>query len=285
MRPLYALQELRRLQIRTTRAVDSFLAGAYKTAFKGEGVEFAEVRLYQPGDDIRSIDWNATARSGRTYIKHFHEERELTVMLIVDISASSFFGSKPKMLAEIGALITFCAQQNGDKVGLILFSSEVELYLPPRGSMGHAMQIVRALFTHKPRRKKTDIEKALAFFSRMQKRSCLCFLLSDFLAPLPSTMPVVAKRYDLIALRIQDRHEVKLPRRGVLRVRDLESNQELVVDTLHPLVRKNFHQKIKERSKSLSSFTSRLTIDYLEIQGENYARDLQRFLLTRGRRV
>jgi uncharacterized protein (DUF58 family) len=285
-----ALKEVRRVQLRTKRAVDTLLAGAYRSAFKGQGMEFAEVRAYEPGDDVRSIDWNVTARSGMPYIKRFQEERELTVMLVVDVSASSFFGSqrrsKDALMAEIGALLAFSANDNNDRIGLILFSSEIELYLPPKRGVRHALRIIRELLAYQPRQRGTNIRNALAFLGRVQRRSCICFLISDFLSlGFQHTLRVAAKRFDMIAVRVRDPNEIKLPSLRLLKLRDLETDRELLVDTSDPTTQKYFSERIETRTIKQERIMKRLGVGFIDIRSdEDYAHTIQKFFHSRRRR-
>lgn len=282
-----ALKEVRRVQLRTKRLVDTLLAGAYRSAFKGTGMEFAEVRAYQPGDDVRHIDWNVTARSPQAFVKSFQEERELTIMLMVDVSASSFFGSgrraKDALMAEIGALLTFSAHDNNDRVGLILFSNQIELYLPPKRGLRHAMRIVRELLAYQPKARGTDFRNALSFLGRVQRRSCICFLLSDFLAKgFQHGLRVAAKRYDLIAVRVRDAHEISLPKLGLMRLRDLESDKTVLVDTANHQVQEYFKEQIEDRTVKQKRMLHRLGADFIDIRSdEPYAHALQSFFRTR----
>lgn len=284
---LETLKEVRRVQLRTKRVVDSLLAGAYRSAFKGQGMEFAEVRAYEPGDDVRTIDWNVTARSNVPYIKRFQEERELTVMLVVDVSASSYFGStrRPKdaLMAEIGALLAFSASDNNDRIGLILFSNQVELYIPPKRGIRHSMRIIRELLAYQPKNRGTDIKNALMFLGNVQKRSCICFLLSDFLSSgFQHALRVASKRYDMIAVRVRDPHEIQLPKLKLLRLRDLENDREILIDSSSTSVQKRFSQKVDEKSNKQTRMLRRLGVGFIDIRSDQlYAQQIRQFFNTR----
>lgn len=207
-------------------------------------MEFEDVREYQPGDEVRSIDWNVTARMQYPYIKNFREERELSVILLIDVSASSLFGTtgkkKAELIAELGALFSFSAIQNNDNVGLILFSDRIEKYLPPQKGSTHAMRLIRELLTFVPLGKKTDISQALNFLGKIQKRKSVVFLISDFISPpFQDELTLIGKRHDLIGVNVRDPHEMKLPKMGLIQFKDLETNKTLLVDTSSKLVREN----------------------------------------------
>ncbi len=224
------ISNVRRLEIRTRRAVDQLTAGAYHSVFKGRGMEFAEVRAYVAGDDVRSIDWNVTARFGHPYIKKFTEERELTVMLLVDISASGDIGSigrrKNDVAAELAALLAFSAIRNNDRVGLLLFTSRQELFVPPRKGRRHVLRLVRELLACEREQKGTDIQHALEAMMRLTPRRAVVFLISDMLdAGFERTLGVANSRHDLIALRITDPREINLPRTGMLAIEDAETGE------------------------------------------------------------
>lgn len=229
--------EVRRLRFRPKRRVEEMLAGAYLSAFKGEGLEFAEVRAYEPGDDVRSIDWNVTARTGKPFVKRFVEERRLTVMLLVDISASESFGTagrpKREAAAEVASLLSSAAGRSHDRVGLLLFSDRPELYIPPGKSRAHRLRLERALRFHKAEGRGTDIDAAIRFLGAVRKRRAMVFLVSDFLAPTDSyrsALNRLARRHEVTAVRIEDPKERVLPRVGLIRLRDAETGRQRVLD-------------------------------------------------------
>lgn len=229
-------RKIRRIEISTARLVDEVFAGKYESLFKGRGVEFAEVREYLPGDDVRTIDWNVTARTGRPFVKKHEEERELTVLLVVDASASQDFGSgqvsKREIASEIAAILTFSAMHSNDKVGLLLFTDRVEKYIPPRKGKRHALRLIREILEPGPTGHKTDVGAALDFLNRVQKRRAVVFLVSDFLGQrFDRSMRLTQRRHDLSAFRLYDPREEEMPRIGRMRLRDLETGQMLVVNT------------------------------------------------------
>lgn len=229
-------QKIQRIKIHTVKLVNDLLAGAYKSAFRGQGVEFEEVRDYTPGDDIRTIDWNVTARYGRPFVKSFREERELTLFLMVDISRSLAFGSssytKQERMAEIGASLAFSAIRNQDKVGLILFTDQIELYIPPKKGVRHVLRVVRELLAFTPKGTKTDLKVPLEFLGSVQRRSTICFILSDFLCPFDFEKPFIinGKRHDLILMHIEDSREVSFPAIPWIQLYDLETGESRLVD-------------------------------------------------------
>jgi uncharacterized protein (DUF58 family) len=230
------LKNVRQIQIKTNRTVSDLLAGAYHSAFKGHGMEFEDVREYLPGDEIRSIDWNVTARMDQPYVKNFREERELTVMLIVDVSASGLFGvtgkQKNELIAEIGAVLAFSAIQNNDKVGLVLFSDVVEKYIPPQKGQKHGLRVIRELLAFEPKHSGTNINEAIKFLANTQKRKGICFLISDFLMELSKQeINSFAKRHELISICLTDPREWVIPNIGLFAVKDLETGEKVLVDS------------------------------------------------------
>lgn len=283
-----AFQHIRRLQIKALRHVDDLFAGIYRSAFKGKGLEFEDVREYQPGDDIRTIDWNVTARSLHPFVKNFREERELTVMLVVDISASSHFSHldrfKSEMIAELAALLAFSAIKNQDKVGLLLFTNEIELYLKPKKGVRHVLRVIRELLYFSPQNKGTDLPRALSFLGRVQRKKGICFLISDFLtSDFSKEATVIAKRHELIAFHVYDTYEVLFSPRGLFNLHDLESGEEAIVDTGHVIVRRDFERKAQEQASATKSFFESIGADYMAMHtGEPSSAVLQRFFRLRG---
>lgn len=284
-----AFQHIRRLQIKALRNVDDLFAGIYRSAFKGKGLEFEDVREYHPGDDIRTIDWNVTARSQTPFVKNFREERELTVMLIVDISASSQFSHldrfKSEMIAELAALLAFSAIKNQDKVGLLLFSNEVELYLKPKKGIRHVLRVIRELLYFKPKQRGTDLPNALSFLGRVQRKRAICFLISDFLAKDFSKQAVlIAQRHELIAFHIYDAHEKLFAPKGLFHLRDLETQEEVLVDTGDSRVQQHFQRHAEEHGLAIKHLFERSGADYMAMHtGESSSAVLQRFFRLRGR--
>jgi uncharacterized protein (DUF58 family) len=241
------LKRVRHIEIKTRGLSNHIFAGEYHSAFKGRGMSFSEVREYQYGDDVRAIDWNVTARFKHPYIKVYEEERELTLMLVVDISGSSLFGTKKQMknelIAEICAVLAFSAIKNNDKVGLLLFSSEVELFITPKKGKSHILRIIRELLTFQPKHKGTDIGKALKSFNNMVKKRCITFVLSDFMCNnYDEALKVTAKKHDLIGLNIYDEAERQMPIRGLMNVLDPETNETFLVDFDNNKIREQYRQ-------------------------------------------
>lgn len=288
--PKEAFQSIRSIQIRATRNVNDLFAGIYRSVFKGRGLEFEDVREYQPGDEIRSIDWNVTARMQNAYVKNFKEERELTVMLVVDVSASSQFGHasrlKSQLIAEIGALLAFSAIKNQDKVGLLLFSDQIELYLRPKKGTRHVLRVIRELLYFQPQHLGTDLQKALAFLGRVQRHQTICFLISDFLTEnFSHELRLTAKRHETIAIRIYDQYESQFPKLGLAALRDLESNTSAYVDSSDPLTIAQFQEQAELNRSQLKQLIHRAGADLISIRtDESYEKTLQHFFKKRGRK-
>ncbi|MCK4563009.1 MAG: DUF58 domain-containing protein, partial [Flavobacteriaceae bacterium] len=232
-------------EIKTRRLSDHIFSGEYHSSFKGRGMTFSEVRQYQFGDDIRSIDWNVTARYHEPYIKVFEEERELTMMLVVDISASELFGTsqqfKKDIITEISATLAFSAIQNNDKVGLLLFSDEIELFIPPKKGKTHVLRIIRELIEFHPKSKKTDITQALRYLSNVMKKKAIVFILSDFMDHnYDNALKIVGKKHDVTGIRIYDKYEVEIPKLGMVPMQDTESGEIILVNTNSKIVRNNY---------------------------------------------
>lgn len=239
------LKKVRKIEIKTRRLSDHIFSGEYHSHFKGRGMTFSEVRQYQYGDDIRSIDWNVTARTNEPYVKVFEEERELTMLLMVDISGSEFFGTrnqcKKDTLTEIAATLAFSAIQNNDKVGLILFTDEIELYIPPKKGRSHVLRIIRELIEFKPKSKQTYIKGSLEFLSSVIKKKAIVFMLSDFMDDsYEQSLKIVAKKHDLIGIRIYDKREETIPNLGILPILDAETGETNWVNTASNRVRVNY---------------------------------------------
>lgn len=246
------LKKVRKIEIKTRRLSDHIFGGEYHSTFKGRGMTFSEVRNYQFGDDVRSIDWNVTARYNEPFVKVFEEERELTLMLLVDVSGSGLFGTqthfKKDTLTEIAATLAFSATQNNDKIGLILFSDEIELFVPPKKGRSHVLRIIRELLEFKPKSKKTDISIALRFLSQVMKKKAIVFVLSDFMDDnYEHTLKITSRRHDLTGIRIYDLHDKEIPNLGMIQVQDSETGELLLVDTSSKAVRNNYTQYYKER--------------------------------------
>ena len=280
--------KIRHIQIMAKKAVTDILAGEYHSVFKGRGMEFDEVREYQPGDDIRTIDWNVTARTGIPHIKRYIEERELTVLLMVDLSGSGQFGStsktKNEVAAELCGLLAFSAIRNNDKAGLLIFTDAIELYIPPRKGTRHVLRIIREVLDHKPQRKRTDINLALNHISRLFKKKAVLFLISDFQAPdFSKAIRATSKRHDIIALSITDPAEITLPKAGLLELTDNETGQTLLVDSSSKTVRRNFKRINAEKREQLGMILKKQAIDHIPIiTSTDYVGDLVLFFKSRG---
>ncbi|MBI4364793.1 MAG: DUF58 domain-containing protein [Candidatus Latescibacteria bacterium] len=256
------LAQVRRLTIRSRRAVEEVFAGSYRSAFRGKGLEFAEVREYVPGDDVRSIDWNVTARHGRPFVKRFDEERELTVVIALDLSGSLRFGSaartKRATAAEAGALLSLAASRNRDRVGLLLFTDRVELYLPPSKSRARSLRVVRELLAFEAEGAGTDVAGALAFLGRVVRRRAVVFLISDWLADsFERPMGLLARRHEIVTIEVKDPLEEALPPRGLIRVRDLETGESRLVDLGVLSARREWHATRARHERSLADAFSR----------------------------
>jgi uncharacterized protein (DUF58 family) len=273
--------KVRRIQVRTCRAVTDAFAGAYQSAFKGRGMQFADVREYQPGDDVRAIDWNVTARMQLPYVKRFQEERELTVMLVVDVSPSCLFGSqgvsKQERVTEIASVLALSATRNQDRVGLLLFTDRVEAFIPPAKASAHVMRLIRGLLTVQPEGKGTDIGVALRHLFRVQPRRGVCFLLSDFLSkPCEQAVAVAARQYDLTTICLTDRAELDFPKVGLLRVKDLETGVFITVDSSHPKVRDHLKRSTQERIDAVRKVTRRCGASFIDLRAQDdYVAQLQ----------
>jgi len=291
MIPKELAKKIRFIQIHTSRAVNDVLAGEYHSVFKGRGMEFDEVREYAPGDDIRTIDWNVTARTGHPYVKRYVEERELTVMLVVDLSASGSFGTRERLknevAAELCALLAFSAIKNNDKVGLIVFTDHIELYIPPKKGVSHVLRVIRDLLNFEPRRSRTDVTQALDFLGRVNHRRAVVFLVSDFQAAgYEKRLRIAARRHDLIAVSLTDPREAKLPVAGLIELEDAESGECIVVDSGSAAVRRRYEALARERADKLAASLRSMGIDQIPVvTGEDYVRDLVRFFRVRERRT
>lgn len=245
MLPKELIKRIRTIEIRTRHLVEDLFSGEYHSIYKGRGMEFREVREYQRGDEFRTIDWNVTARMGHPYVKQFCEERELTVMLMVDASWSELFGTtrmaKSEMAAEICALLAFSAIKNNDRVGLMIFTDKVEKYVPPKKGRQHVMRVIREVLCFTPEGRSTDISEALTFLNRVTTRKSVVFLLSDFIAPdFEKPLRIASKRHDITTISLTDRRENELPDIGLIRLEDSETGEMVVVDTSNPETRRAF---------------------------------------------
>lgn len=249
------LKKVRKIEIKTRRLSDHIFSGEYHTSFKGRGMTFSEVRQYQFGDDVRAIDWNVTARYNEPYIKVFEEERELTMMLMVDVSGSESFGTqnsfKKDIVTEIAATMAFSATQNNDKIGLILFSDEIELFIPPKKGRSHVLRIIRELIEFKPKSHKTDLSQALKFLSGVIKKKAIVFVISDFMTDnnYERTLKITGKKHDLTGIRVYDAREEKMPNIGMVNMLDAETGETMLVNTGSKSVRMEYEKYYQEKIK------------------------------------
>jgi uncharacterized protein (DUF58 family) len=292
------LKKVRQVEIRTNRLVNDSLAGQYHSVFKGRGMDFDEVREYVPGDEVRAIDWNVTARAGHPFIKKFTEERELTILLVVDVSASGNFGSgsqsKRQWAAEISSVLAFSAIRNNDKVGLVLFSDQIEQYIPPKKGRQHVLRVIREILFFEPKSRGTDAARALDFANQITTRRATMFLVSDLelpnqdraLADLRRAVRLAGRRHDVVALHIQDLHEMELPDIGLLTVEDAETGELIEIDTGNPQVREHFAEVARARLGGLRRAIAGEGADSICLNTrESYEPVLRSFFKNRERRM
>jgi uncharacterized protein (DUF58 family) len=286
-----ALRQIRRIHIRTRRLVDGVFAGEYHSVFKGRGMEFADVREYVPGDDVRTIDWNVTARTGHAHVKRYVEERELTVMLLVDLSASGRFGSVARLKAEIAtelcALLALSAIRNNDKVGLILFTDRIERFVPPQKGKNRALRVIREMLHVEPARRGTDLALALEYLHRISRRRSVAFLVSDFLASgYERGLRLARQRHDVIPICIFDRREAALPDLGLIALEDLETGEQILVDSGSAAVRERYREQRAAAVAVRQRLFRSLGVDPIEVRtDEPYVRPLLRFFRQREKRL
>ena len=284
------IKKVRKIEIKTRGLTNQIFSGEYHSAFKGRGMTFSEVREYQYGDDIRMIDWNVTARFNHPFIKVYEEERELTVMLLVDVSASEDFGTgkqmKREQLTEIAAVLAYSAIKNNDKVGVIFFSDKIEKFIPPKKGKTHILHIIRELIRFEPESPRTDLSVALKYFSNVIKKRAIVFLLSDFMSPsFEEPLKIVSRKHDLVALRVHDRREKELPRIGLLQVRDAETGDIRLIDTADTKTRKAYTNWWLVKESKLEELFIRNGIDAVKISvDEDYVKPLVRLFKKRERR-
>ena len=282
------LKKVRKIEIKTRRLSDNIFGGEYHSTFKGRGMTFSEVRQYQYGDDVRSIDWNDTARYNEPFVKVFEEERELTLILMIDISGSELFGTqgqfKREELTEIAATLSFSAMQNNDKVGLILFSDQVELFIPPKKGRSHVLRIIRELLEYEPKSRKTNISNGLEFLLGVMKKKAIVFLMSDFIdSEYEKTLRIVAKKHDLTGIRIYDRHEENIPNLGLVPMLDNETGQTAYIDTQSAAVRKAYAQQYSIQVKVFENLFHKNGAGTLHCRlDESYVKKLLNFFKSRG---
>ncbi len=290
MIPREILKQIRRIEIRTKRLVNDVFSGEYQSVFKGRGIEFTEVREYLPGDDVRAIDWNVTARMGHPYIKKYDEERELTVMFLVDASASGTFGTvnrlKRELAAELCALLAFSATRNNDRVGLIIFTDRIEKVVPPEKGRRHVLRVIRELLYHRPEGKGTDVQGALDYLTNVVRRHAVVFLVSDFLDEgAEKRLAVANRRYDLIAVEITDPRETELPDAGLIEMEDPETGERALVDTSSARVRRAFRERAEDQREKRLRMFRRLGIDSIPLSTDRpYVEPIERFFRMRAKR-
>jgi uncharacterized protein (DUF58 family) len=298
MIPREIIKKIRQIEIRTNRLVTESLAGAYHSVFKGQGMNFDEVREYQPGDEVRTIDWNVTARMNHPFIKKFVEERELTLMLLVDVSGSGLFGSraqsKRELAAEIASVLAFSAIRNNDKVGLLLFTDEVEKFIPPRKGRGHVLRVIREVLFFEPKRRGTDLINALEFMGRVLPHRSIAVVVSDFQTPqssgalplpIQTALRIANRRHDVVTVQITDRYEMQLPALGRLTLEDAETGEILEINTSDPSSRDAFALRRQKQLNDLARQFRSSGIDSIQLRtDESYSAALGNFFETRERR-
>jgi len=290
MIPEDLIKRIRQIQIYTSRAVNASFAGQYESVFKGRGMQFDEVREYMPGDDIRTIDWNVTARTGKPFIKRFVEEREMTVLFAVDLSASGEFGTVSKMknelAAEFCAVLAFAAARNNDKVGLLIFTDRIELFIPPKKGSRHILRLIRELLAFKMPRRKTDIPLALDYVAKVMRKRATLFLVSDFIETgFKKPLSLLNKRHDVICVPVRDRVEVAMPSVGLIEIQDAETGEIMVVDTSSRRFRDQYGGHSSQRCNDLQGMFRSSNVDFIPIATDKpYINDLIQFFHMRHRR-
>ena len=290
MLPAEVIKKIRRIQIKTTRLVTDVFAGQYESVFKGKGMEFDEVREYYPGDDVRSIDWNVTARTGHPHIKKFIEERQLTIMLLLDASGSCHFGSvnrlKSELIAEVCAVLAFSAIKNNDRVGLIIFTDRIEKFIPPKKGLRHVLRVIKEALYYKPASKGTDISQALEYLNKVTTRSAVTFLISDFVSEdIKKPLAIANKRHDLIAIDVKDPKEFSLPKVGIVAVKDAETGQELELDTRDNIFLEDYKRKALSQFEEINKLFKSISIDCINVSTDRpYTDELVKFFRMREKR-
>jgi len=290
MIPEDLIKQIRQIQIYTSRAVDASFAGQYESVFKGRGMQFDEVREYTPGDDIRTIDWNVTARTGKAFIKRFVEEREMTVLFAVDLSASGEFGTLDKMknelAAEFCAVLAFAAAKNNDKVGLLIFTDRIELFIPPKKGSRHVLRLIRELLAFKMPKRKTDIPQALDYIARVIRKRAIVFLVSDFIeSDFKKPLSLLNRRHDVVAVPVRDRVEIAMPSVGLIEVQDAETGEIMLVDTSSKRFRSQYDNHSSRRFDELTGMLRSINVDFIPVTTDRpYINDLIQFFHMRHRR-
>ncbi len=290
MNPSELLKKVRQIEIKTKGLSNHIFAGEYHTAFKGKGMAFSEVRKYHPGDDVRSIDWNVTARYNSPFVKVFEEEREMTVMLLIDISGSGNFGTnkqlKRELATEIAALIAFSAIKNNDKVGIILFSDQIEKFIPAKKGKTHILRIIREVLAYEAKNKGTNISNALEYFNDVIKRRSICFIISDFISnPFNIPLKIASKKHDVVALKLSDKRERKIPNIGLLPIKDNETETIMFIDTSNKKIREDFMRNQEKKDEEIKKNLYSNGVDMINFNtGDDYVKPLINFFKSRIKR-
>jgi len=290
MLPEELIKKIRYIQIFSSRAVNASFAGQYESVFKGRGMQFDEVREYTPGDDIRDIDWNVTARTGKAYIKRFVEEREMTLLFAVDLSASGEFGTVNKMknelAAEFCAVLAFAASKNNDKVGLLIFTDQIELYIPPKKGSGHVLRLIRELLAFEMPKRKTDIPLGLDYVAKVLRKRATVFVVSDFIETgFKKSLSLLNKRHDVVAVPVRDRAEMAMPNVGLIELEDAETGEVLLVDTANGQFQRGYSGRSQADFDELTNLLRSINVDSIPIQTDQpYMHDLVQFFHMRHRR-
>lgn len=283
------LKKVRKIELKTRGLSNHIFAGEYHTAFKGKGMAFSEVREYQPGDDIRTIDWNVTARFNTPFIKVFEEERELTVMLIIDVSGSKNFGTqkqmKQELVTELSSVLAFSAIQNNDKIGVIFFSDKVEKFIPPKKGKSHILRIIRELIAFDPENKGTDIGEALRYFNNVIKKRAVCFVISDFMNDnFEAPLKIANKKHDVVTIRINDKREEELPDIGLVQMKDAETGEVKWIDTANKLIRENYQKNYLRNMEEVNQLFKNSGVDTIQLRTDmDYIKPLIQFFKRRGK--
>lgn len=291
MIPKDILKQVKRIEIKTSRLVNDLFGGEYESIFKGRGIEFADVREYVPGDDIRTIDWNVTARSQRPFVKKYVEERELTVLFVVDGSGSQHFGTAAKLkstiTAEVCALLAFSAIRNNDKVGLVIYTDRIEKFVPIKKGRSHALRVIREMLYYEPKRKATNLHAALEHVQKSLKRSAVIFVVSDFLdAGFEKPLKILSRKHDLIAIQLIDPREQELPARGIFEFEDLETGETMLVDTRSDKLRSDFRKLYQTRQEALNRLFRSIQVDKVSIvTNQSYTEPIMKLFRERERRL
>ena len=282
------LKKVRQIEIKTRGLSNHIFAGEYNTAFKGKGMAFSEVRDYQNGDDVRLIDWNVTARYNSPFVKVFEEEREMTVMLIIDVSGSNNFGSnknfKKELATEIGAVLAFSAIKNNDKVGVIFFSDIIEKFIPPKKGKKHILRIIREIISFKPSSKKTDLSVALEYFNSVIRKRSICFILSDFISSsFKKPLKIASRKHDVVSLKLTDKREEIIPNIGLVPIEDAESGKKIIIDTSSKFFISKLSEEKNKRNNKLKSLMNESSVDLINLYtGEDYVKPLINFFKKRS---